>query len=135
MKVPGHDPWRWIVGFLRETDRLRWPAILVSMYLRSVLQRSVAARVLLLLLIAVFFAVCGLHLAAAHHDGGADGLAFGETLILIALLSIILVGLRVRRTPYASLSTSVDSSEHRSFIDIQIAHPSEESNAFLPLLI
>ncbi|MFP5298786.1 MAG: hypothetical protein ACLGHL_07355 [Actinomycetota bacterium] len=103
------------------------------MVLRSFRRRSLGVQLLILLLIAVFFVVCGLHLAAAHHDGDADGLVFGAT--ILALLSLVVIGLGIRRDPYDDPS-SVDRGR---FAPVPIVpRPvslSEGIDPFLPLLI
>lgn len=102
------------------------------MYLRSLLQRSPFVRIALLLLVAVFFGVCGLHLAAAHHDGGNDGLALGEILGLLVLASVIIVGLQRTGVTRTDISSATSVSLFGGLGDLD---PSGTINRLLPLLI
>lgn len=104
------------------------------MVLRSFRQRSPGLQLLILLLIAVFFVVCGLHLAAAHHDGDSDGLVFGAT-ILLALLSLVVVGLGVRRDPRTDLSMAAYGRCTSIPVASRPMSLTEGIDPFLPLLI
>lgn len=103
------------------------------MYLRSLLTRSPLIRIVLLLLVAVFFVVCGLHLAAAHHDAEADGLGLGlgQLLSFVLLVSIMIVTLWRRVVAQAGITTEGVVRSSRNLGDLS---PSGALGQF-PLLI
>ena len=71
------------------------------MVLRRFVQGSTAVKVICLLLLLLFVAVCGLHMADAHHGADAEGLALANGSIFFVLL--FLVTMIVARVGLASL--------------------------------
>lgn len=54
-----------------------------------------AAKGLLVVLVVLFFVLCGVHLAGAHHDGDLHGVAlavYSSMLVLILLGALVLFG-------------------------------------------
>ena len=54
--------------------------------MRTIVRNSTAAKLVCLALLLLFIAVCGLHVAGAHHDVGADGLGLGHVTVLVLLV-------------------------------------------------
>lgn len=69
------------------------------MPIRSLLTRSLTARLLCVLVIVLFMGLCGLHLAGAHHDADGDGIALAQLIAILLLLLAAVPTVIRRRVP------------------------------------
>lgn len=56
----------------------------------QILRDSTLVRVIVLLVVALFAVVCGIHIAGAHHDGHIDGLTLTAVFSLVMSLLFLL---------------------------------------------